>query len=116
MKTYLVNHLRIPGDVPNTRALDYLDRVEATVEPYGGKFLAMGPVDVLEGAWPGAVVLMEFPDRKSATDWYNSAAYQSIFPLRKYNSINDLGLIDHLPDGFTVKGYAESIRSSLEKK
>jgi uncharacterized protein (DUF1330 family) len=116
MKTYLVNHLRIPSDVPNTQALDYLERVEATVEPYDGRFLAMGPLDVLEGAWPGAVVLMEFPDRKSATDWYNSAAYQSILPLRKCNSINDLGLIDHLPDGFTVKGYAEGIRDASGEK
>jgi uncharacterized protein (DUF1330 family) len=116
MKTYLVNHLRIPGDIPNTHALEYLEKVEATVAPYGGTFLAMGPIDVLEGAWPGAVVLMEFPDRKSATDWYNSAEYQAIYPLRKFNSINDLGLVDHLPEGFTVKGYAEGIRKSLEAK
>jgi uncharacterized protein (DUF1330 family) len=115
MKTYLVNHLRIPGDIPNAQALDYLAKVEATVEPFRGKFLAMGPLGVLEGAWPGAVVLMEFPDRASATDWYNSAEYQAIIPLRKNNSINDLGLIDGLPDGFTVKGYAEGIRSSLTK-
>jgi len=115
MKTYLVNHLRIPGDIPNSQALDYLVKVEATVVPFRGKFLAMGPLTVLEGAWPGAVVLMEFPDRNSATDWYNSAGYQAIIPLRKNNSINDLGLIDSLPDGFTVKGYAEGIRSSLAK-
>jgi uncharacterized protein (DUF1330 family) len=100
---------------PNAQALDYLAKVEATVEPFRGKFLAMGPLGVLEGAWPGAVVLMEFPDRASATDWYNSAEYQAIIPLRKNNSINDLGLIDGLPDGFTVKGYAEGIRSSLTK-
>lgn len=115
MKTYLVNHLRIPGDTPNSQALDYLDQVEATVSPYGGRFLAMGPLDVLEGAWPGAVVLMEFPDRKSADDWYRSPEYQAIFPLRKFNSINDLGLIDHLPEGFTVKGYAEGIRSASKQ-
>jgi uncharacterized protein (DUF1330 family) len=116
MKTYLVNHLRIPGDIPNGQALDYLDQVEATVDPFGGKFLAMGPIDVLEGSWPGAVVLMEFPDRRSATDWYNSEAYQAIFPLRKYNSINDLGLIDHLSEGFTIKGHAEGIRRSTSAK
>ncbi|UWZ82543.1 DUF1330 domain-containing protein [Occallatibacter riparius] len=115
MKTYLVNHLRIPGDIPNAQAVDYLAKVEATVEPFHGRFLAMGPLDVLEGAWPGAVVLMEFPDRNAATAWYNSAEYQAIIPLRKNNSINDLGLIDGLPDGFTVKGYAEGIRSSLAK-
>jgi uncharacterized protein (DUF1330 family) len=114
MKTYLVNHLRIPGDIPNVQALEYLAKVEATVEPFRGKFLAMGPLRVLEGAWPG-VVLMEFPDRSFATAWYNSAEYQEILPLRRNNSINDLGLIDGLPDDFTVKGYAEDIPRSLTK-
>ncbi|HEY9229524.1 MAG TPA: DUF1330 domain-containing protein [Gemmatimonadaceae bacterium] len=116
MTTYLVNHLRIPGDVPNGEALDYLERVEGTAAPYGGKWLAMGPLDVLEGAWPGTVVLMSFPDRKSATDWYHSSAYQAIFPLRNHSAISDLGLIDQLPEGFTVKGYAEGIRRSTSPK
>ena len=31
--TYLVNHLRIPGDIPNLDALSYLEQVEATVAP-----------------------------------------------------------------------------------
>jgi hypothetical protein len=33
MPTYLVNHLTIPGDVPNSDALKYLDQVEAIVIP-----------------------------------------------------------------------------------
>jgi uncharacterized protein (DUF1330 family) len=110
MKTYLINHLRIPGDVPNLSALDYLDQVEATVAPYGGKWLAMGPVTVTEGTWPGAVVLMEFPSREQADNWYNSAAYQKILPLRVNSAISDIVLIDELPEGFTVKAYAADIR------
>jgi hypothetical protein len=43
VKTYLINHLRIPGDVPNLDGLTYLDNVEATVAPFGGKWLAQGP-------------------------------------------------------------------------
>ncbi len=35
MKTYLINHLRIPGDIPNEASLSYLESVEATVVPYG---------------------------------------------------------------------------------
>ena len=64
MKTYLINHLRIPGDVPNSQGLTYLEKVEATVAPYGGKWLAQGSADVIEGVWPGSVVLMEFPTRR----------------------------------------------------
>lgn len=113
MSTYLINHLRIPGDVPNHEGLSYLEQVEATVAPYGGRWLAQGPVDVVEGAWPGSVVLMEFPSRDAAKAWYNSAAYQAIAPLRIRNAISDLVLIDSLPEGFTIKGFAEGIRRTL---
>lgn len=116
MKTYLINHLRIPGDVPNSHALDYLDKVESTAIPYGAKWLAMGPPDVIEGTWPGAVVLMEFPDRNAATTWYNSAEYQALLPLRTRNSIADLVFIDELPDGFTVKVWAASVRDAIASK
>lgn len=110
MKAYLINHLRIPGDIPNDAALDYLERVEETFAPYGGKWLAMGPITVMEGAWPGAAVLMEFPSREQAEQWYNSAAYQNILPLRVNNAISDLGLIDEVPDGFSTRAYAAEIR------
>lgn len=116
MKTYLINHLRIPADVPNAEALDYLEQVEATVEPYGGKWLAQGQGDVVEGAWPGSVVLMEFPSRAAAMEWYGSAAYQAIRLLRTRNAISDIILIDHLPDGFTIKGFAAEIRHSLGQR
>lgn len=112
MKTYLINHLRIPGDVPNSAGLTYLESVEATVAPFGGKWLAQGSGDVVEGAWPGAVVLMEFPSREAATSWYNSAAYQEILPLRLKNAISDVILIDQIPEGYTIKGFAEGVRAA----
>jgi uncharacterized protein (DUF1330 family) len=113
MKTYLINHLRIPGDVPNLSALDYLDQVEATVAPYKGKWLAMGPGTVTEGTWPGAVVLMEFPSREQADNWYNSAGYQKVLPLRVHSAISDIVLIDELPEGFTIKAYSADVRSQI---
>jgi len=114
MKTYLINHLRIPGDAPNGDGLAYLEKVEATVAPYGGKWLAMGPATVVEGAWPGSVVLMEFPGREAATAWYNSAGYRAILPLRTKNAISDIVLIDQLPEGFTVKGFAAEVRRAIQ--
>jgi uncharacterized protein (DUF1330 family) len=115
MKTYLINHLRIPADVPNAEGLDYLEQVEATVEPYGGKWLAQGQGDVIEGAWPGSVVLMEFPSRAAAMEWYGSAAYQAILPLRTRNAISDIILIDQLPDGFTIRGFAAGVRHAIQQ-
>jgi uncharacterized protein (DUF1330 family) len=114
MSTYLINHLRIPADVPNNEGLSYLEQVEATVAPFGGTWLAQGAPDVVkEGSWDGAVVLMEFPDRAAAEGWYSSDAYQQILPLRVGSSISDLVFIDQLPEGFTVKGFAADVRAAI---
>jgi uncharacterized protein (DUF1330 family) len=112
MSTYLINHLRLPGGVPNEEGLTYLERVEATVRPYGGRWLAQGEGDVLEGAWPGSVVLMEFPSRAAAEGWYGSPEYQAILPLRINNSIADVILVDRVDPDVTVAGFARQIRAA----
>ena len=113
MATYLVNHLRLPG-LPKPQNLEYLAKVEATFQPYGGKWLVLdGEVEVLEGAWPGSVVLMEFPDREAARTWYASAGYQDILRLRTDNAISDLVLVDPVAPGFTSAAWARQIRSAL---
>jgi uncharacterized protein (DUF1330 family) len=114
MTTYLINHLRIPNGVPNAEALEYLENVEATFLPYGGKWLALdAPVKALEGGWPGSVVLMEFPDMDTAEKWYNSAEYQAILHLRTDNTIDDLILVDQVGDGFTSAAWARQVRAAI---
>ena len=83
MSTYLINHLRIPNGIPKPENLEYLENVEATFKPYGGKWLVLdAQVEALEGSWPGSVVLMEFPDKATAKRWYTSPEYQEILHLR----------------------------------
>ena len=114
MTTYLINHLRIPDGVPNPEALTYLENVEATFLPYGGKWLALdAPVDPLEGDWPGSVVLMEFPDMDTAQKWYNSPEYQKILHLRTGNAISDLILVDQVDPDFTSAAWAHQIRAVI---
>ena len=84
-----------------------------TVKPYGGRWLAQGDVLVVEGAWPGSAVLMEFPSLAAAQDWYNSAEYQEILHLRTDNVISDLVLIEGVGPDFTVGGFAHRIRAAL---
>jgi uncharacterized protein (DUF1330 family) len=116
MTTYLINHLRIPGGVPTEDGLAYLEQVEATAAPYGGKWLAIdAQVQVVEGAWPGSVVLMEFPDMASATNWYGSTEYQKILPLRTSHSVSDLILVDGVEPGFMAAGYAQRIRAAISE-
>jgi uncharacterized protein (DUF1330 family) len=112
MTTYLINHLRVPGGVPKPEGLTYLENVEATFLPYGGKWLVLdAEVEVLEGAWPGTVVLMEFPDIDAAKKWYRSPEYQEILHQRTDNAISDLVLVDAVDPGFTAAGWARQIRA-----
>jgi uncharacterized protein (DUF1330 family) len=114
MSTYLINHLRIPNGVPNPEALTYLENVEATFKPYGGKWLALDqPVQVEEGTWPGSVVLMEFPDMDTANEWYHSPEYQEILHLRTDNTISDLVLVDPVGPDFTSAEWAQQIREAI---
>ncbi|MEE6257063.1 DUF1330 domain-containing protein [Plantactinospora sonchi] len=113
MTTYLINHLRVPG-LPNEEILRYLEQVQATAEPYGGRWLAQdAEVQVLEGAWPGSVVLMEFPDMAKARAWYDSKEYRSILHLRANHTINDMILVDAVGPGFSTAGYAHQLRGML---
>jgi uncharacterized protein (DUF1330 family) len=70
-------------------------------------------VEVLEGAWPGSAVLMEFPDMDTAKAWYHSPGYQAILHLRTDNAISDLILVDPVAPGFTSAAWARQIRSLL---
>src|SRR4051794_5196143 len=112
MTVYLINHLRVPqGGIPKPDNLLYLEQVERTFEPYGGRWLVLdAPVEVLEGAWPGSAVLMEFPDMATAKAWYHSPGYQEILHLRTDNVISDLVLVDPVAPGFTSAGWAKEVR------
>jgi len=117
MTTYLINHLRIPNGVPNSDGLTYLENVEATFRPFGGRWLVLdAPVEVLEGAWPGSVVLMEFPDMNAAKNWYRSPEYQKILTLRTDNAVSDLILVDPVGPGFTSAEWAQHIRAALDRQ
>jgi len=55
----------------------------ATVKAHGGTFLIKGPIESLHGdATYTTKVVIQFPDRDSALNWYHSDAYQAIIPTR----------------------------------
>ncbi|MET0745919.1 MAG: DUF1330 domain-containing protein, partial [Microvirga sp.] len=67
--------------------VEYLRRIDDTLRPFGGRFvLHGGAVERIEGDWTGDLVAIAFPDRGTARDWYGSAAYQAILPLRTRHS------------------------------
>ena len=75
--------------------VEYLQRIDATLAPYDGHFIVHGgEPTMLEGTSPGTLVVIEFPDRLRAEEWYASAAYQEILLLRADNSESIIFLID----------------------
>ena len=111
MSAYLVNHLRQPG-VLNPEVLDYLDKVQVTLDPFGGKFIVQGSdVEVLEGAWAGSVILLSFPDITKARAWYTSPASQRILHLRTDHLVGEL--VDGVGPNHTPGRFAQQIREKF---
>ena len=78
---------------------EYLEKIDATLFPYSGKFRVHGgPYETLEGSCPADLVIIEFPTMSQAKQWYESAAYQAIKPFRANNTEGALFLVEGAPD------------------
>ena len=96
--TFAVAHLRDVAMGPDI--VSYIGSIDATLRPFGGRFRVHGgAAEVLEGDWSGDLVVIEFPDRRSARAWYASPAYRAILPLRRRNAAGEVILIDAVPPG-----------------
>jgi uncharacterized protein (DUF1330 family) len=62
----------------------YLDRIDATLAPFGGRFIVHGSaIARVEGEWPdGDLIIIAFPDMDQLKAWYVSEAYAAIKSLR----------------------------------
>ncbi|MWA03821.1 DUF1330 domain-containing protein [Actinomadura sp. LD22] len=73
----------------------YMERIQATMDPFGGRFITHGKTpEVHEGTFDGAVVILEFPDMDRARGWYDSPAYQEIIPMRADHIPSVIMLVD----------------------
>jgi uncharacterized protein (DUF1330 family) len=111
MTAYGLAHLRTPRI--NDEVLEYIERIEETLDPFGGRFIVHGAtVEVIEGSWPGTVVIIEFPDTDAARAWYRSPAYQAILPLRTNNIDGDTIIVDGVPPNYDAAHTAAVLRAS----
>jgi uncharacterized protein (DUF1330 family) len=112
MTAYVLAHLRVPR--PHADFIPYVERIQATLDAYGGRFLVHGGrKDVVEGAWPGDVVLLEFRDAATARAWYTSPGYQEILPLRTAHMVGDVVLVDGVAPGYDPVDKADDFRAAL---
>lgn len=72
----------------------YSTQAAQTLLPYGGEFLSKGPIEALHGDAPFTTkVVIQFPDRDSAVNWYASKDYQDIIPLRNQGMVSQFHLV-----------------------
>ena len=98
MSAYALAHLRNVRMGP--QIVEYLQKIDATLAPFGGRFLIHGGNrEVVEGTWPGDIIVIAFPDRGHVRAWYSSPAYQAILRLRTENSDGDVIIADGVDEG-----------------
>lgn len=92
MSAYFIVGITVtdPEDYKN-----YAGQTMASVEKAGGRFLAKGGAqEILEGSGPERHVIIEFPTREMAMDWYNSAEYRALMPIALRASQRDFVLVE----------------------
>lgn len=62
----------------------YSEGAAATVAAHGGEFICRGPATALSGeSGHQIMVILQFPTKQAAADWYASAEYQALIPTRE---------------------------------
>ncbi|MGW1868008.1 DUF1330 domain-containing protein [Streptomyces mauvecolor] len=111
MTAYAIGNLRPPARL-DEQVFEYMERIQSTLDPFGGRFLVHNAVlDVREGEWPEALVIIGFPGIEEARGWYDSAAYQELVPLRADHIPGDLVLVDGVGDGYDAGHTAAAYRA-----
>ncbi|MGS2616485.1 DUF1330 domain-containing protein [Micromonospora sp. LZ34] len=110
MPAFALAHLRTPQ--LNEDVFTYIERIQATLDPFGGRFRVHGAeVEVKEGEWPGTVVIVEFPDLDRARAWYDSPAYREILPLRTRHIDGATLIVDGVPADYDPARTAARLRA-----
>ena len=76
----------------------YKSMAPSSIEAFGGKYIVRGgPVDILEGRWtPRRVVLLEFPDKRTAHLWWNSSEYADAKAMRNACAYTEMIVVEGL--------------------
>ena len=75
---------------------DFVERVPAVVEQYGGRYLARsGAVSTMVGDWqPERIVLIEFESIDQVQEFFASPEYLAIVPLREQSAATRVIIVE----------------------
>ena len=93
MPAYVINDMEVTDPV---QLEEYKKLSPATVQQFGGRFLARGgALEVLEGEWhPRRLVILEFPSMAQAKAWASSAEYAPAKQIRQRASRSNIIVVD----------------------
>jgi uncharacterized protein (DUF1330 family) len=113
MTAYALGNLRPPAHL-DEEVLTYMERIQSTLDPFGGRFLVHGAPEreVREGEWPEALVIIAFPSMDDARTWYDSPAYQELLPLRTRHMDGDVLLVDGVAPDYDPAATAAALRAA----
>lgn len=75
---------------------DFRERIGATVEAHGGRYLVRGgSLEVIEGSWSAdRLVVVEFDDVGAARAWLNSPEYTELKAIRERSANANVILVE----------------------
>lgn len=104
MTAYAIAHLQDVRLGPEI--IDYIKRIDETLVPYEGRFLIHGATpEIVEGPWPGDLVMIAFPDMERARAWYDSPGYREILSLRADHSRSTAMIVQGVGPGYRAADF-----------
>lgn len=95
MAAYLIVEVTDVSD--QSGVMQYVEQVTPLVQQNGGRYIARGPVQVLEGEHrPQMMVIVEFPSQEHIQAMYDSAEYAPLKELRQRSSSSNFLSVDGL--------------------
>lgn len=75
---------------------DYKKLTPGSLLPFEGKFIVRGgAAETLEGNWdPKRIVVLEFPNKQKAKDWWSSSGYAPAKAIRQAASTTQMILVE----------------------
>jgi uncharacterized protein (DUF1330 family) len=75
---------------------EYREKGSPQITKHGGRYIVRGAeVENLEGDWdPGRLVILEFPTREYADNFYNAEEYQPLLALRERTANSIVTIVD----------------------